>query len=98
MSPVYNKRWYDKYTDLSNNLERLKESNKRKREKIFMDMKNIIMEYDSELIDRHVLEFPLTHKQRWYDKDPFSWLVINTLEYADDALLSKIRRYLKGRF
>ena len=37
---------------------------------MILDMKDIIMDYDNELIDRHVLECPMTCKRRWYDKDP----------------------------
>ena len=58
-------------------------------------MKDIIIDYDYELFNRHVLEFSMTHNRRWYDKDPFSWLTINGLKYANKELLNKIITYLK---
>ena len=89
-------RWYDAYPDFSEALEWLKGLGKRERDKVILDLKNIIMEYDEELIDRHVLRFPLTQKRRWYVRDPYSWLVINALKYADKELLDRVTTYLKA--
>ena len=58
-------------------------------------MKDIIIDYDYELLNRYVIEFPMTYNRRWYDKDPFSWLIINGLKYANKELLNKIITYLK---
>ena len=55
------------------------------------------MDYDNELIDRHVLEFPMTNRRRWYDKDPYSWLIINALKYANKDLITDVILYLKGK-
>ena len=62
-----------------------------------IDIKDIIMDYDNELIDRHVLKFPMTYKRRWYDKDPYSWLIINALKYANEDLITDVILYLKGK-
>lgn len=93
----HNNRWYDRYLDLGHHIERLKSLKKKERDKIILGMKDVIMDYDDELIDRHVIDFPLSFKRRWYDKDPFSWMVINALMYADKALLNKITDFLRSK-
>ena len=55
------------------------------------------MDYDNELIDRHVLKFPMTYKRRWYDKNPYSWVIINALKYANKDLITDVILYLKGK-
>ena len=55
-------RWYDGHPDFSNFLEELKNLQKEDRDRIILGMKDIIMDFDNELIDRHVLDFPLTFK------------------------------------
>ncbi|HUT65089.1 MAG TPA: hypothetical protein VMZ05_02960 [Spirochaetota bacterium] len=91
-----NGRWYDKHPELKQLLDVLKVSQISELEKVIGGMKELIMEHDPELMDRWVLEFPLTTKRRWYDKDPYSWLVINSLKYADRGLLRGVILYLKG--
>ena len=97
MNVDFKNRWYDKYPDLSDRIEKLKDLKKRERDIIMLDIKDIIMDYDNELIDRHVLKFPMTYKRRWYDKDPYSWLIINALKYANEYLISDVILYLKGK-
>ena len=89
------KRWYDANPVLRELLEKLKITNNPKQEKIISGIKDLIMSYDSELMDRWVLEFPLTTKRRWYDKNPYSWLVINSLKYSEKKLLRRVISYLK---
>jgi hypothetical protein len=91
------KRWYDRNPELASLLERLKETDPREQERMVSEIKEIIMEYDSELMDRWVLEFPLTTKRRWYDQNPYSWLVINSLKYADTRLLFGVIAYLRDK-
>jgi hypothetical protein len=91
------KRWYDAIPELKDFLERLKDLSKEKRDDIFDGIKKLDKNFDSKLIDRHVLEFPLNLKRRWYDQDPTSWLMINALKYADGPLLKKVIDYLKLR-
>jgi hypothetical protein len=45
-------------------------------------------------MDRWVMEFPLTTKRRWYDKNPYSWLVINSLKYSEKKLMNRVITYL----
>jgi hypothetical protein len=83
-------RWYDNNPELKTFLQLLKISDEMEQEIIFNDIKDIIMNYDSDLVEKHVLEFPLTEKRRWYDKDPYSWLAINSLKYLDKPALAKV--------
>ena len=89
------KRWYDRNKSLASLLGMLKTRGPSDQEKLVTGMKEIIMEYDRDLMDRWVLEFPLTTKRRWYDQNPYSWLVINSLKYADAKLLAGIILYLR---
>jgi len=91
------KRWYDAIPELRDQIERLKNINKEKRDKIFDGIKHLESDFDSRLIDRHVLEFPLNLKRRWYDQDPSSWLMINALKYAERPLLQRVIDYLKQK-
>ena len=89
------KRWYDAVPELKDQIERLKNINKEKRDKIFDGIKHLESDFDSKLIDCHVLEFPMNLRRRWYDQDPTSWLMINALKYADRPLLQRVIDYLK---
>jgi len=94
MHSEYNNRWYDKYSDLAELLEKLKNLGKRERDRIILYLKDLIIEYDKQLFDKYVFEFPMPFNRRWYDKSPFSWLVINALKHADDDLITDITLYL----
>jgi len=89
------KRWYDAVPELREQIERLKHVDKDKRDKIFDGIKQLESDFDSKLIDCHVLEFPMNLRRRWYDQDPTSWLMINALKYADKSLLQRVIDYLK---
>ena len=97
MSDNYNNRWYDKYPDLSKSIADLKNLSKKERDKLILGLKDVILNYDNELFDKYVLEFPMTNGKRWYDKDPFSWLVINVLKYAEEDLITDIILFLKEK-
>ena len=83
-------RWYDKYENFAALLNRIKHLRKQDRENILIYIKDLISDIDPKLFDRHVHEFPLSVKRRWYDKDPYSWLIINALKYVDDDAIEKI--------
>ena len=91
------KRWYDKNKKLASLLGIMRTLDPSDQERVVAGMKEIIMEYDQELMDRWVLEFPLTTKRRWYDRNPYSWLVINSLKYADSRLLGGLILFLKDK-
>jgi len=93
---TYGNRWYDKYPELSKYIEKLKDLKERKRDKILLQMMQLIIEYDDKLIDKHILDFPIACR-RWYDKEASSWLVINALKYANEDLINEITLYLKEK-
>lgn len=90
-----NNRWYDQHPDFSNNLEKLKDLPKEKRDLILYRIKKLINKNNPDLIDEHVMDFPMDQKRRWYDEDPYLWLVINSLQYANESLLKKVTQLLK---
>ena len=89
-------RWYDNYPELSIYIEKLKDIDKKNRDEIFIKIKDLINENNPELIDKYVIEFPMGLKRRWYDKDPFSWLIINSLKYATKEFLDKVTALIKN--
>jgi hypothetical protein len=89
-----NNRWYDKYPDLQKSIEKLKDLDKAERDEIIQGIKDLILNYDEELIANNAMEFPLGCRRRWYDSDPYAWLVINSLQYVDEDLITDIIIYL----
>jgi hypothetical protein len=87
-------RCFAKYPDLKESIDKLKYLNCQDRNKIIHGMKDLILHHDNELFDKYVIEFPFEYGRRWYDKDPYSWLVINSLKYADENLKADIIIYL----
>jgi hypothetical protein len=97
MHPDYNCRWFDKYPDLRESIDKLEDFSKRDRDKIIRGLKDVILKYDDELIDKHSVEFPMKCARRWYDQDIYSWLIINSLSYVDEDLITDIILYLKEK-
>ena len=84
-------RWYDKNETLANYLDSLKEMPGVKKDKIIIEIMVLIKENNPTLLDDFVGEFPLNlNRRRWYDKDPYLWLLFNGLKYANDDLLQKV--------
>ncbi len=83
-------RWYDKKPELGKYIDRLKEIKKSERDSILLKIKDLIIKNNQEIVDKYVFDFPITMKRRWYDKDPYSWLTINSLKFADGDLVNKV--------
>lgn len=91
-------RWYDQYKELGGYLDLFKGMDAVKRDKMIGDIFSLIKDSDPELISRHVFDFPLEiHRRRWYDQDPYLWLVFNGLKNTDDKLLKKITLLLRDQ-
>ncbi len=98
MHKGYTHRWYDKYPGLGDLLKKLKLSDTRDRDYLLTGIKKVIEKFEPDLVDQHVLEFPLsTKKRRWYDLDPYSWLAINSLKLAKDSTKNKVIDFLKTK-
>jgi hypothetical protein len=91
----YNNRWYDKYPGLQILLEKLKSLEKRERDRIIIYVKDLIIDHDKKLFDKCVFEFPMPKRRRWYDKNHFSWLVINSLKYAEEDFINEMTLFLQ---
>jgi hypothetical protein len=91
-------RWYDKDPALATYLESFQKMKKNLREELYTGIIEILRENSSTLIDDNAMEFPLDLPQRrWYDKDPYMWLIFNGLRMAEKPLLEEIKKYLASK-
>lgn len=89
-------RWYDKYEKLGKHLDSLKEMEPIKRDNLIKGIMVIIKEENPDLLEDFVMEFPKEiRRRRWYDHDPYLWLLINGLKYGKEKLLKKVTVYLE---
>jgi hypothetical protein len=89
------KRWYDAHEEFALWLEALKTAKARERDKIVAKVLEIITADAPELLEKYLLDFPLDQKRRrWYDRDPYLWLMVNGLEHAGVKLLRKVTVFL----
>ncbi len=92
-------RWYDRYERFGRCLDGLKECNPWDRNRLVQGIMTIIRDHAPTLLDRFVQDFPLDiRRQRWYDKDPYLWLVMNGLRYADADLRDRVTAYLEEEY
>lgn len=89
-------RWYDKHATLSEKLNAFKEMEHALQDRLIKGMMKLITDYDPNLLSSEkAFDFPLAvNRQRWYDEDPYLWLLFNTLRMADATLLQSITSYL----
>ncbi|MFH1760518.1 MAG: hypothetical protein ABIA63_05395 [bacterium] len=89
-------RWYDKHKRLAVFFNKLKEIHPKTRDKISKKILTLIRESENpNLIFNKAFDFPLDdHNKRWYDNEPYIWLIINGLQYADKKLLKSVTVYL----
>ncbi len=95
-SIVRARRWHDKDPVLRIALQKLAELPERQQEVLMMDVQRIIIKYDDGLIERNVSKFAI--RRRWYDENPYTWLVINSLKYASPELRGKVSEFFLERF
>lgn len=89
-------RWYDSNWKLRNYLESLKTVEPCLCEKIVRDLMDLVREYDPVLLDRFASEYPLADKkQRWYDQNPYCWILINGLEHASPEIIESVIDYFE---
>jgi hypothetical protein len=88
-------RWYDKHPKLALLLEGLCTIKGSQRNTIICGIMEIIKLSTPNLLEQYVLDFPLDIKRRrWYDRDPYLWLIFNGLKYANSKLLTNVTRFL----
>jgi hypothetical protein len=84
-------RWYDKHEGLANHLEALKTMPKRQLNELLRDLIAFARLLHPTLFEDHLFEYPLDPKRRrWYDDDPYLWLVVNGLRFTDDEVIHKV--------
>jgi hypothetical protein len=89
-------RWYDKHPQLARDLEKLKLLKRSTRISIARKLKKLVTTEAPGLIDKTVMNYPLTYKRRWYDADPLLWLTINGLSYCEEQLLHRAIERLRS--
>ncbi|MBU0485536.1 MAG: hypothetical protein KKB30_13605 [Proteobacteria bacterium] len=90
-------RWYDKHEKLRKNIDKLKFSEKNFRDYLLSGVMVLIKKHRPRLLEDFVQDFPLEiHRRRWYDKDPYLWLIINGLRHADQELLDEVASYMEA--
>lgn len=85
-------RWYDRYQKLAKHLDGLKDTDPDVRTRIVRRVLSLMRtEYPDLVSADSAMEFPLDfQRRRWYDKDPYLWLVMNGLSHAPEPFLQKI--------
>lgn len=89
-------RWYDSNNKLHNYLESLKDVEPALCEKVVKDLMELVRLYDPALLDRFSAEYPLAlKKQRWYDQNPYCWILFNGLKHASPEVLACVIDYFE---
>jgi hypothetical protein len=92
------KRWYDAHEEFAELLESLKTAKAGDRDRIVAGILEIITTDAPILLEKYLLDFPLDQKRRrWYDRDPYLWLMVNGLEHAKAKLLRKVTAFMSGK-
>ncbi|MCW8995409.1 MAG: hypothetical protein OQK77_06315 [Psychromonas sp.] len=92
-----NNRWYDEHPALSIKLDAFKEMDPQLSDHLIKRIMSLVTDYDPNLLSCEIaFEFPLTfNRLRWYDQDPYLWLMFNTLKMADESLLKSVEMLLE---
>lgn len=90
-------RWYDKHTILSREIDLMRDMDDQQQDHLMRGIMKIIRQRCPTLLDDFVDDFPMDiHRKRWYDQDPYVWLTINGLQYAQDDLIRAVESYLES--
>ena len=88
-------RWYDSHPHLSDALRVLKTSNEESLSIKIDGIRERLLKFDPNIIDRFCEKFSLNrNKKRWYDVDPYMWLTINSLRYAEEDNIQEIVHFI----
>ena len=89
-------RWYDKDRKLSCLLDSFKTMEEKTRDKLCTGIIALVKKYQASIMDDGVIEFPLEFpNRRWYDKDPYLWLIFNGLSQANNRMIKIVTDYLE---
>ncbi|MDN2662556.1 hypothetical protein [Psychromonas sp. 14N.309.X.WAT.B.A12] len=92
-------RWYDKRPQLGKGLDQFKEMDPQVREPILKAIIHLVEQEEPSLLsDEKANEFRLdSARLRWYEHDPYCWLVFNILEFASIAIWESVEDFLEAR-
>jgi hypothetical protein len=92
-------RWYDKHKKLASLLEKFKGMRPARRDRLVAGVITAVKEVSPDLLEKDVMKYPLDfQRRRWYDADPYLWLIFNGLSNADGKLLIKVTAFLEKQF
>jgi hypothetical protein len=88
--------WYNKNKKLGFNIDKLKNLPFYRRNHIVQGIMCLMKQHEPDLLEEFVLDFPLEiNRRRWYDDDPYLWLIINGLRYGSKQLHQLVFIYLE---
>ena len=88
-------RWYDRHRKLARLIEGMKDMEPARRDLRVKGILEMIRHRSPKLLDAFCMNFPMDfRRQRWYDRDPYLWLAVNGLRFADEALLAEVTVFL----
>ena len=78
-------RLNDRHSALSKRLDEFQEMDQKFRDHLIKGVMGLVTNYDPHLLSyEKAFDFPMVlNRQRWYDQDPYLWLMFNTLKMAD---------------
>ena len=92
-------RWYDDDKSFAEDIDKLRDSVPNIRDAWVKDLLEIINKSDpGQMNTDKLLDFPLTmFRRRWYDNDPYLWIMMNSLQNSNDKTVLAVKEYLAGK-
>lgn len=91
-----NYHWYTRNQLLRSNIDKLKNLPFYRKNRIVQGIMCLMKQHEPDLLEKFVLDFPLeVNRPRWYDDDPYQWLIINGLRYGSKKLHRLVFYYLE---
>lgn len=92
-------RWYDKHERLGRNIDQMKGMSRSQLDPILQGILDIIKDFNPTLLDDFVMEFPMDmYQKRWYDNDPYLWIIINGLSFGTEDLWKSVATWLEQEY
>ena len=82
-------RWYDRDPTLADAIEGLKDLDARSLDRVMAEVERVIVARDETLLERYVDRFEV--RRRWYDRNPYTWLIVNSLQFAPKDVVDEVR-------
>jgi len=90
------RRWYDENSELARFFELIQGMQNQDRVTVVQGILTIINKANPTLIENFIAEYRLDlYHHRWYDSDPYLWLIYNGLALGGSSLTTRVIGYLK---